>query len=135
MKKMKKIILIMAMTLISCIAFSQETNETNQVNLVLDMNFDYNWLEIPSLYTDGTNWTIAVEMSVPRNHIYTNLAANIKVDRMDAIIGPFMIPDGNMRIILGDDYGAVNSIVKLGQYKPTGSIKNKLLNVLSSLLQ
>jgi len=127
---MKKTILAMIIALsMGTMAMAQDA-----VEITLPMTIQHSHLSIPYLQTDGTNWTISIEMSIPRNHVYTNLNANIVVDRMDAKIGPFLVPDAMMQVILGEDYQLVNSIVAIGGYEPSGNIKTKIITAIGGEL-
>jgi len=69
-----------------------------------------------------------------RNYEFTNLAVNVRSDRLTWIIGPITFTDEQMQYVLGTNYSAVVAAMGLGTYMPGGDVKTALLDAIAGVV-
>lgn len=98
------------------------------IPITLNINTDH--IGISDLvHNEDTSWCISAVVSVPDGLQY-DIQWPARVDRMRIYIGPVVVPDQMMQVILGEYYQGVITAMSLGSFSPSRLIQELLISAL-----
>lgn len=104
------------------------------MHIPIQINVNTDHISITDLthnVAEGINdWVISAVLHVPDGHVYEDLQWPVRNDRMRWYIGPVVVSDSVMQLLLGEAYQGVITAMALGEFKPGRDIQEILIQAL-----
>lgn len=104
------------------------------MHIPITININTDHVSITGLSHDDESqaWSVNAVAHIPDGLVYDDIQWPCRVDRMQLIIGPVIVPDAAMEMILGDQYAPVLSALSLGAFMPSRAIQELIIIALGA---
>jgi hypothetical protein len=104
------------------------------MHIPITININTDHVSITGLSHDEAvqTWDVNAAAKIPDGLVYDDIQWPCRVDRMHLIIGPVVVPDAMMQMILGEQYAPVVSAMSLGTFMPSRAIQELIILALGA---